>query len=614
MGIQLLDPQLANQIAAGEVVERPASVVKELLENSLDAGAQRLEIEIEKGGLLLIRIRDDGCGIAKEDLQLALSRHATSKIKTLADLEQVRTLGFRGEALASISSVSRLTLSSRAQQANAGWQIKAEGREPEIQLQPVAHPQGTTVEVRDLFFNTPARRKFLRSEKTEFEHIQEVIERIALSRFAHGFILKHNQKIIYRLAPAITTEEKEQRVASICGVPFMENAVSIDTAAAGLKLSGWLALPTFSRSQADLQYFYVNGRMVRDKLLSHAVRQAYQDVMYGNRYPAFVLYIELDPESVDVNAHPTKHEVRFRESRVVYDFIRRSIKSALAEINPAGLVVNTDVPLQQPQTIDTIENVVPATKPMQQSIHLQVQEPRVEYFASVSIDNISSPTGMTEIKNNLTDVDLPEVKEQAKQNKTSESVPLGFALAQLHGIYILAQNAAGLIIVDMHAAHERILYEQMKSAFAAGTIEAQPLLLPLQIQMNQREADCAETHFSVFEQLRIELERIGPETLVVRQIPAMLVEANIDQLVRDVIADLMTYGTSSRIQEHMNELLSTCACHGAVRANRQLTLAEMNALLRDMEHTENSGQCNHGRPTWTQMTLTELDKLFLRGR
>jgi DNA mismatch repair protein MutL len=619
MRIQVLDPQLANQIAAGEVVERPASVVKELLENSIDANAQGLEIEIEKGGMQLIRIRDDGAGIEKDDLSLALRRHATSKIRTLHDLEQVLSLGFRGEALASISSVSRLILSSRTKESVSGWQIKAEGREPEMQFQPIGHPQGTTIEVHDLFFNTPARRKFLRSEKTEFQHIEEVVRRLALSHFENSFLLTHNQKNIYRLPIAKTVLEKEERVATICGMPFMENAVSLLNEAAGLKLYGWIASPNFSRSQADLQYFYVNNRMVRDKLVSHAVKQAYHDVLYGNRYPAFVLYLELDPQQVDVNAHPAKHEVRFRESRVVYEFVRSTIKNALAEMRPGAEKWEPKPTVLESADSDSAspaeKKIYPAsekklavdyirTQPAQEALTLQIREPQTK-FVGVEDEKTSLDTVIPSTKSSVA---VASIAQEV------ESVPLGFAVAQLHGIYILAQNAAGLIIVDMHAAHERILYEQMKSAFFAGELEIQNLLIPLQVAVSQREAQCVETHHEVFQQLGMEVERFGPETLIMRQVPVLIADGDIEQLLRDVIADLLEYGSTERIQEHLLEILGTCACHGAIRANRQLSLTEMNALLRQMEGTENSGQCNHGRPTWTQVSLAELDKLFLRGR
>lgn len=589
--IRLLDPVLTNQIAAGEVIERPASVIKELLENSLDAGAQSIKLDIEKGGIQLMQVHDDGCGIHQDDLILALSRHATSKIASLDDLERVASLGFRGEALASISSVSRLALTSCAEGQAAGWKIASQGRAEDVISEPAAHPRGTTVEVHDLFFNTPARRKFLRTEQTEFNHIEEVVRRVVLSRFDVGFTLRHNQKLLQQFQPAKQDVAKEQRVAGICGKAFMENALSIDLAATDMRLWGWVALPSFSRSQPDLQYFYVNGRVVRDKLVSHAVKQAFRDVLYGGRYPAFVLYLELDPAVVDVNAHPTKHEVRFRDSRMVHDFIFRGLHRTLAEARPGAV----DVPIFAEFTQEAAPiSHAKSTPPSQRSLPLQVQEKMAVYQA----------------------LHVPQVlPEDGQYTEDSSSVlPLGYALAQLHGIYILAQNAAGLILVDMHAAHERITYERMKTEWSKKNLAAQPLLVPVTMTVSTKEADYAEQHLTLFQQLGIELERLGAEILIVRQVPLLLRGADTAQLIRDVLADLIEHGSTQRIQENVDALLSTMACHGSVRANRRLSIPEMNALLRDMEQTERSGQCNHGRPTWVQFSMAELDKLFLRGR
>lgn len=659
--IHILDPQLTNQIAAGEVVERPASVIKELIENSLDAGAKRIDIDIEKGGMQLIRIRDDGHGITKDDLILALSRHATSKIKSLDDLENVISFGFRGEALASISSVSRLSLASTAQGETSGWQIKAEGRDPETIFTPIAHPQGTTIEVCDLFFNTPARRKFLRTEATEFNHIEEVVRRIGLSCYDVAINLKHNQRVILQLKPALHLAEKEQRVAGVCGSAFLENALHIDAQSELFHLTGWVALPTFSRSQADLQYIYINGRMVRDKLFAHAVKQAYKDVLYQGRHPAFVLYLELDPQSVDVNAHPAKHEVRFRDSRLVYDFIFRSLHDALANTKPGAQnssaknginEINSAAEFQKINSennkfiSDEVneKNKYPTYSPAnsQRVLPLQVREHISAYQAlHASVDNNDAapnsihphlPAGEGKDPEKCTTFDnitvtpwqhLPNInqsksftensfKNPAENNETLP--PLGYALAQLHGVYILAQNREGLILVDMHAAHERIAYERMKKILHGETITAQPLLVPITIKVNQKEAQCAEDQHEIFKQCGLEISRLGPDTLVVRQIPALLHEADITQLVHDLLADLLTYETTDRIQEHLQEMLGTLACHSAVRANRKLTVVEMNALLRDMERTDRSNQCNHGRPTWVQMSMNDLDKLFLRGR
>ncbi len=612
--IQLLSPRLANQIAAGEVVERPASVVKELLENSIDAGATQLEIDIDQGGVKLIRIRDNGRGIEKNDLALALSRHATSKIVNLDDLEAVGTLGFRGEALASISSVSRLVLTSNTQPQGSGWQVTAEGRDMSPELAPAAHTQGTSVEVRDLFFNTPARRKFLRTEKTEFNRVEEVVKRLALSRFDVGFTLRHNQRVIYSWRPAASQLEQERRVAQVCGPAFMENAVAIEIERTGLSLRGWVALPTFSRSQADLQHFYVNGRAIRDKLVTHAVRQAYQDVLFHGRHPAFVLYLDLDPATVDVNVHPTKHEVRFRDGRVVHDFLFRSLHHALADVRPDDTVEKASRP--------AAVTGVAAGEFEQAPMHLQPAQTSapVGHAYTANAQAASAPT--TSVSDQLRGYqalyanDSAPMAAQMEAPAQQDSVipPLGYAIAQLKGIYILAENAQGLVVVDMHAAHERVTYERMKQEFDEHQISAQPLLVPTSIAVSQKEADLAEQHAALFLQLGLDLQRAGPESLLVRQVPVLLHHSSVEQLVRDVLADLIEYGTSDRIRHNINTVLSTMACHGSVRANRKLTLPEMNALLRDMEATERSGQCNHGRPTWTQMSLGELDKLFLRGQ
>ena len=612
--IHLLSSRLANQIAAGEVVERPASVVKEVLENSLDAGATRVDIDVESGGVKLIRIRDNGAGMAPDDLPLALARHATSKIASLEDLQQLGSLGFRGEALASIGSVSRLILTSNAsEQGSEGSSAACEGRDMAVRVKPASHPRGTTVEVRDLFFNTPARRKFLRTEKTEFNHLEEVVKRLALSRFDVAFSLRHNGKALHNLNAGTSQAERQRRVATVCGPAFMEQAIYIETDSSPFKLWGWVGLPTFSRSQADLQYFFVNGRIIRDKLIAHAVKQAYRDVLYHGRHPAFVLYLELDPAQVDVNVHPTKHEVRFRDGRAVHNFIFSSLHRALADVRPgqesdqlpahmlatgAGMAVNTATgeisnqgglawgapPSAQPGGVGgAFGRYTPATAPA----------------AGQAMEQVRSYTGV----HNLPDVDSGE-----------EVPPLGYALAQLKGIYILAENARGLILVDMHAAHERITYERLKTARDATGIRSQPLLVPQSVAVSQREVQVADEYSELFQRLGLAVEVAGEETLVIRQIPVSLRDSNVEQLLRDVLADLIEFGSSDRIEAHLDEILSTMACHGSVRANRRLTIPEMNALLRDMEETERSGQCNHGRPTWVQLELDELDKLFLRGR
>jgi len=592
MRIQVLAPQLINQIAAGEVIERPASVVKELLENSLDAGAGSIEVDIEQGGRQRIRVRDDGAGISRDELSLALSRHATSKIASLDDLENISSLGFRGEALPSIASVSRLQLSSRTHETASGWSVQSDGSDRQLTAAPVAHLPGTTVDVKDLFFNTPARRKFLRAETTEFKHIENLVRRFALSCFPVAVKLQHNQRPVLHLPGATTREQQERRVAELCGRAFMEQAIYIDHAAAGLSLRGWVAMPTFSRSQPDLQFFYVNNRMVRDKLVTHAIRQAYQDVLFHGRHPAYVLFFDIDPASVDVNAHPTKHEVRFRDSRLVHDYLFRTLHEALAQVRPSA-----QQPAPQPSRPlqDLHFEHGGGAAPRQERMSLGVQEQLTRYAA-------------------LHPRPIPDRGLPAAPAEDMGEHPLGYALAQLHGVYVLAQNGTGLVLVDMHAAHERITYEGLKTAQAGEGIRSQPLLVPVSLDVSQREADACEERQDWFAQLGFEIDRMGPEQVVVRQVPALLGDADIAALVRDVLADLLEYGASKRVEEAVNELLSTMACHGSVRANRRLGLDEMNALLRQMEITERSGQCNHGRPTWVQVSLDELDKLFMRGR
>ncbi|MDH5546966.1 MAG: DNA mismatch repair endonuclease MutL [Gammaproteobacteria bacterium] len=607
--IHLLSPQLANQIAAGEVVERPSSVVKELVENSIDAGATRIEIEVEEGGVRLIRVRDDGCGIEKDDLPLALSRHATSKIHTLDDLEAVASMGFRGEALPSISSVSRLELRSRVDGDDNGWHVTGDGRELALDAKPVPHPVGTTIEVRDLFYNTPARRKFLRTEKTEFGHLEDVIKRIALGHFQIAFQLKHNQRVIHNLPRAQGQLQMEKRVGALYGEAFIDNAVFMEMEGAGLKLWGWIGLPTFSRSQGDMQSFYVNRRVVRDKLVTHAIRQAYQDVLFHGRQPAYVLYLEIDPAKVDVNAHPAKHEVRFRESRLVHDFLFRSIHSALAELRPgegdAGRVPESG--FAGPTFGGTRESgsqhhTSHGTAAFQSQYKGPAVQDQIAFYRAL---HPQSP---------VIDFNQPVAVNSVSEEEQGHAHPLGYAIAQLHGVYILAQNQQGLVVVDMHAAHERITYERMKLDLDSDGIRAMRLLVPITLAVSSREAAMAEEHQTEFVRFGFEIDRIGPESLVVRQVPSLLKDANVDTLVRDVLSDLMEHGVSQRLRETANELLATMACHGSVRANRQLSGAEMNSLLRQMEETERSGQCNHGRPTWVQMSMDQLDKLFLRGQ
>ncbi|TCS42993.1 DNA mismatch repair endonuclease MutL [Reinekea marinisedimentorum] len=608
--IEVLSPRLANQIAAGEVVERPASVVKELVENCLDAGATRIDIDIEQGGTKLIRVRDNGRGIGKDDLPLALARHATSKVYSLDELEALTSLGFRGEALASVASVSRLTLTSKPADQDTAWQVNAQGRDMAVDLTPAAHIDGTTVEVRDLFFNTPARRKFLRTEKTEFNHLEEVVKRQALSRFDVGFSLTHNGRTIHAHRPATTMAEQQRRIAQLLSPDFMSNALVIETERAGLKMTGWVGLPTFSRSTADMQYFFVNGRVVRDKVIAHAVKQAYRDVLYHGRQPCFVLYLELDNTGVDVNVHPTKHEVRFRDQRLVHDFLFSQLHRALAEYRPDA---NTPVAEQisRPQ-VPQATGIEAGEFAGQQALHMQ---PAASSYASAPRE----PLPVAEQVAFYEQVIQPstataQASAPLPETQSSDVPPLGFAVAQLHGIYILSQSEQGLIVVDMHAAHERITYERMKQQYDNQSIQAQPLLVPLTLSLSEKEADAAESFSSLLQGFGFEVDRTGPESLTIRQVPVFLHQSNASALVQSVLADFIEHETSDAILAHRNEILSTMACHGSVRANRSLTIPEMNALLRDMERTERSGQCNHGRPTWTQLTMKELDKLFLRGR
>jgi DNA mismatch repair protein MutL len=593
--INTLSPQLANQIAAGEVVERPASVLKELVENSLDAGATRIDIEVEQGGVKRLCVRDNGCGIDESDMSLALSRHATSKISDIDDLEAVGTLGFRGEALASIASVSRLSLTSNSGE-NQAWKAVSEGRDMAVDVQPAAHPAGTSVDVRDLFFNTPARRKFLRTETTEYNRIDDHAKKLALSHMNVAFSLRHNQRVNLNLQPAQSVLEQEKRVADICGKPFMEQALYVDNERTGIRLWGWIGLPTFSRSQTDLQHFFVNGRSIRDKVVSHAVRQAYQDVLYHGRHPAFVLFLEIEPKDVDVNVHPTKHEVRFRDSRVIHGFVSGTLQKALAQDRPQDHLQSNEVQGLLPEEAIPVQSTMglaPTSKPFNYA-------PQSSGFQGHSVN-----TPMHAYQSLYGD---------GGSEESTTIPPLGFAISQLKGIFILAENEQGMIVVDMHAAHERITYEQMKTDFDKEGLISQPLLVPESLSVSQREADAVEQNPDVFVRLGFTVERAAAESVVVREIPALLRGTQVEALLRDVISDVLEHGTSERIRQQINEILSTMACHGSVRANRKLTIPEMNALLRDMEATERSGQCNHGRPTYFQLSLDELDKLFLRGR
>jgi DNA mismatch repair protein MutL len=588
VAIRILPSQLIDQIAAGEVVERPASVVKELVENSLDAGARAIAVDVEGGGASLIRVVDDGAGIARDELALALSRHATSKIATLEDLESLASMGFRGEALPSIASVSRMTLTSRIAGAEHAWQLVCSGGELG-ESRPAARGLGTTVEVRDLFFNTPARRKFQRSEKTELAHVDAVLRNLALSRFDVEFRLTSNGRTVFALPPAGGRDGQERRVAAICGDEFLRHARYFERAIEGLTLRGWLAAPAFSRSQADMQFTFVNGRFVRDKLLRHAVRLGYQDVLFQARQPAYVVYVALDPRRVDVNAHPAKVEIRFRDSKLVHDFVFRTVEAALASTLETAGDVASAAPVHG-------SDLAPASPPnaYPAQSHLALAPAAVREYVPL--------------------YERLHRRPPALGADPSPVPPLGYALAQLAGVYVLAQNAAGLIIVDMHAAHERITYEKLKTALATQGLQARRLLVPVAFEVAAREADLVEQFADELAAVGLDVVRRGPRQVAVAAVPLLLDGEDVEPLVRDLLSDLGDGQGIGRIEALHNELLATMACHAAVRANRRLTIEEMNALLREMERTERSEACNHGRPTWTSVTLEDLDRLFLRGQ
>jgi DNA mismatch repair protein MutL len=593
--IRLLPDTLISQIAAGEVVERPASVLKELLENSLDAGATEISVNLMQGGIKQLKVTDNGGGMEAEDLPLAFARHATSKIASLDDLEQVRSLGFRGEALASIASVARVSLTTRTERAAHAWSFSAEGGE-HGGAQPAAHPGGTSVEVNDLYFNTPARRKFLRTEATEFGHCEDVYKRIALSRPDVAFSLKHNGRVISHLQAG----DAARRVAAVAGEEFATAARALEENSSGLRLSGFAGSPAFSRSSRDAQYFFVNGRFVRDKLLAHALRQAYQDMLHGDRHAAYVLFLDLDPLGVDVNVHPAKTEVRFRDARAIHQFVFHAASKALS-----GSAAQTGAAAVQP--IAAADGMNFRRMPYQSS--LGVEQPAAAYQAMFSPPPgpVLAPAGAA------ARTAFESIREGAPTGAETDA-PLGYAIAQLHGIYILAQNRQGLVLVDMHAAHERILYERLKRALDAQGMSMQKLLIPVTFNADRLEVATVEEHAGVLQQLGFDMAPLSPTALAVRAVPSMLASADVAELSHALLREVREYGGSRVLTEHQHELLSTMACHGAVRAHRPLTVTEMNALLREMEVTERSGQCNHGRPTWYQMSMADLDKLFLRGR
>ncbi|MES2354958.1 MAG: DNA mismatch repair endonuclease MutL [Pseudomonadota bacterium] len=609
--IRPLSDLLVNQIAAGEVVERPASALKELLENSLDAGATEINVVLESGGANLIRVTDNGGGIPKEELSLALARHATSKIAALEDLERVGSLGFRGEALASIASVSQLKLASRTPQSRHAWAIDVAGGEVG-EIGPAALERGTQVEVRELYFNTPARRKFLKTDSTEYAHCDEAFRRVALASPDVALTLLHNGRAQWRLPVAA----HESRVAAVFDDAFVASSVALDEQGAGLRLYGFAGLPAAAGTQRDAQYFYVNGRFVRDKLITHAIRQAYEDVLHGGRHPAYVLFLELDPAGIDVNVHPTKIEVRFHASRAVHQFIFHALNKALAKpasVSIAGINTSGEIVAAQSNPnhgVSSPTDAVPprsfAAKPYMpppRQASLQVGEPQAFYA------KLFGDLAQTE---KFVPIAPSALSTQASATAQAPS-SLGYAIAQLHGVYVLAQNEQGLVIVDMHAAHERVMYEKLKNSLEHESIASQPLLVPATFPATLLEVACAEENDATLRQLGLELAAIGPNQIAIRAVPVLLSGGDAVRLSRDVLKDINEFGASRVLTERRNELLSTMACHAAVRANRSLTIPEMNALLREMEATERSGQCNHGRPTWYQMSMVDLDKMFMRG-
>ncbi|MEP6547626.1 MAG: DNA mismatch repair endonuclease MutL [Gammaproteobacteria bacterium] len=610
--IQLLSDALISQIAAGEVIERPASVVKELVENALDARATRIDVELERGGCALIRVRDDGVGIQPEEIALALARHATSKIASLDDLESVATLGFRGEALPSIASVSRLSLVSRSATASHAWVVEA--RDGVLTAAaPAPHPPGTSVEVRDLFFNVPARRKFLRTEATEYQHIVRMLERLALSRFETAFSLIHNGKAVWSLAAARSPAERLARVARICGEDFAGHCIELKHDTETLRLSGWLALPTFSRSQSDLQFAFLNGRFVRDKLLAGAARLAYQDVLFHGRFSAYLLYLDLDSNQVDVNAHPQKLEVRFRDSRRIHDFVFRTLERALADTRPTAESAGS-APLDWLTGSARFNGAVAPNQARFALPEGRVRTGEDAYRGHVAPAAFGA-AGVMGIGEALGPGDEIGCAVALGRDPAANDgdAPLGYALAQLHGVYILAQTADGVVLVDMHAAHERVMYERMKKLLAGETAQQQ-LLMPQVLHVTPAQAEAAEAHAQEFAALGFGVSRLAPDQLALRVIPSLLAGRDAAGIVRDVLSDLLEQGHSRRVEESINHLLGTMACHAAVRAQRNLSLPEMNALLREMERTERADQCNHGRPTWVRLSMTDLDRLFLRGR
>ena len=597
--IKQLPPQLINQIAAGEVIERPASIVKELVENSLDADASAISIEIEEGGMRLIKVMDNGSGIAKDELVLALSRHATSKISRLGDLETIQGYGFRGEALPSIASVSRLTLTARTHDAETGWSLSASGNDEFCQPEPVMCPSGTAVEVRDLFFNVPARRKFLKAERTEFNHIQKWVYKLALAQQNVSLELKHNGKEIFCFPGADNPDYTKKRLTKILGKDFTEQSIWFELENSGFRISGWLGVPTLSRSQPDMQFSYINSRAVKDKTLTHAIKQAYHDVLYHDRHSCYVIYLNIDPRLIDVNVHPAKLEVRFRDQRSVHDFVYSAVSEAIRNINP-----------------ETMTNLAEHHHHLVNERPVSVGGSRSGYLAdtAAAVSGKSGSLALLQGTATVSDRGSPAAFSGVAAIGNGDTPPLGFAVCQLHSIYIVAQNDEGMILVDMHAAHERITYERLKNAKQESGIRSQPLLVPITFAVSEGDAELCEQNQQALNDCGFEVDRLGEDKLVIRRIPSLLKDANPESLVKDVLSDFAEHHESHRVEHNIDELLSTMACHNSVRANRVLTIPEMNALLRDIETTERSGQCNHGRPTWVLLSIDQLDKLFMRGR
>ncbi len=619
--IQLLDSQVANQISAGEVVERPASVMKECIENSLDAQATQITLDVMQGGHELIRVRDNGKGIHADDLPLALSRHATSKVVHFKDLEAIYSLGFRGEALASIAAVSRLTLTSAIEGQSCAYRVVSEaGQET---CEPASHPTGTTVEVRDLFYNTPARRKFLRAPRTEFLHLQTVVHRLALSRFDVGFTLNHNQRPVFQSPVAIDVTLQERRIAQVMGDAFLKEALCLEYEGAGLTLTGYIALPVFSRAQPDMQYVYINGRFVRDKLIAHAVKQAYHDVLFHGRYPAYVLFLTMNPALVDVNVHPTKHEVRFRDSRLVHDALVRAVTDVLTAVRPHAEQNTMTVQIPEASGESPVAELAHAgvslsAPPVSQAIHPMSNARAVipEEVSPVLLKPMPVEQSVMALETReSTDHAVSNELTHDQASPTVEPAPvLGVALTQLHDIFILAQNEQGLVIVDMHAAHERILFEKMKRDFEQQSMPTQTLLVPIAVEVTPHEMLAWETHQSVFESVGLQVSAMGITTLSLRGVPVYLKDMEGHDLIHQILAELMSHDNSRRSHEVWSTILGNMACHQAIKAHHTLSREAMNALLRQMEQTPNSGYCNHGRPTWVQYSMKELDKLFLRGQ